>query len=229
MSYPYPLPLTGAGSFTADDGESMVPSVDKLLDIFQSVLNDVSNTRVTKEYVMNALMKMSARTGDGASRIRTMVRGVGVWVGWRQGVDLFFSHSKIGNYRSSMDEEMQQRSAEYMAIFARCDHLRWVVGAWVETLCYLPPHFYSPALLERMPVAKSKVHAVAASGAEQIKSPASVAGEQGYPARFLPQLTSSLPQPPRRPATTCWTCWPTLAPVRPRPWRRPHRLVAVAT
>lgn len=64
---------TAAGTFTSDQGETLVPTVDKLLDIFQSLLADPTHSRTTRGYVVNALMKLSTRTSEGGSRIRSMV------------------------------------------------------------------------------------------------------------------------------------------------------------
>jgi AP-1 complex subunit gamma-1 len=97
-----------------------MPTTGAILDMFQRILADPSLPRTTREYILNAIMKLSSRTADEGPRIRNF----------------------IAQFRENMDEELQQRAAEYTSIFSSFDHLR-------------------PGLLERMPVAKSKVRAVA--------------------------------------------------------------------
>eukprot|EP00049_Salpingoeca_infusionum_P010031 m.170110 g.170110 ORF g.170110 m.170110 type:complete len:888 (-) comp14518_c0_seq1:2552-5215(-) len=113
----------------------VVPNSDSVVRLLKGLLHDTSNSPTTRHYALNALMKASTRCPDQASTISAIV----------------------APFRSNVDEELQQRAAEYQTMFNQFASIR-------------------PALLERMPVAESKLKIDAALAAEAQAAAATAAG-----------------------------------------------------
>lgn len=77
-------------------------STDDLLDKCEAILLANGMSAITKEYAMNALIKLAARLPSTASRVK-------------RAVDFFASHHNI---------ELQQRASEFSSLFTRHDNLR---------------------------------------------------------------------------------------------------------
>ncbi len=79
---------------------------ETVLDIVEQVLQSPQSTQSTREYAMNALMKLSTRFTITLPRIKSI----------------------MARYRDHLDMELQQRAVEYSAIFGKHDQMRYVLG-----------------------------------------------------------------------------------------------------
>ncbi|XP_038077513.1 AP-1 complex subunit gamma-1-like isoform X2 [Patiria miniata] len=82
--------------------EPLQVSEDEALDLLESVIQSTSASQVTKEYVLQAILKISARFTHSAERIKKMA----------------------APYTQSLDTELQQRSVEFTALVTSHDNMR---------------------------------------------------------------------------------------------------------
>ncbi|XP_033626457.1 AP-1 complex subunit gamma-1-like isoform X2 [Asterias rubens] len=82
--------------------EPLQVSENEALDLLESVIQATSSSQVTKEYALQAIMKLSARFTHSADRIMKMTTP----------------------YTQSLDTELQQRSVEFSALISSHDHMR---------------------------------------------------------------------------------------------------------
>lgn len=66
--------FAAGGAIVDEEGDTVVPSITSVLDLYQSILADPSLPRTTREYLFNSIMKLSARSSEEGGRIRTLVR-----------------------------------------------------------------------------------------------------------------------------------------------------------
>lgn len=85
-----------------DEDDNIQVSEDDVVSLFEHVIASNVSTIVTKEYALNALMKLSTRFPSSAMRIKAY----------------------ISVYGSSTNTELQQRSVEYNTLFNRHDPMR---------------------------------------------------------------------------------------------------------
>ncbi len=79
-------------------------SEDEVLDIVEQVLQSPQSSQSTREYAINAVMKLSTRFSVSLPRIKSIV----------------------SRYTDHLDMELQQRAVEYSAIFVKHDQMRCV-------------------------------------------------------------------------------------------------------
>ncbi len=103
-------PITDNESNNSEQTEPLVVNEDTVIDKCEQILSSNLMTLVTKEYTIAALMKLSVRFPNTSARVKTIIDAFGC------------DHSV----------ELQQRAAEFSALFSKYDHLR-------------------PSVLERMP------------------------------------------------------------------------------
>ncbi|KAK3086859.1 hypothetical protein FSP39_024475 [Pinctada imbricata] len=89
-------------SGTCEEDEPVQVSEDEVVDVLEKVLSMNYCEEVTKEYAMNALMKLSSRFRTSIGRIKAVIE----------------------KYSSSRNVEIQQRSVEFTCIFKKYDNLR---------------------------------------------------------------------------------------------------------
>ncbi|XP_028392024.1 AP-1 complex subunit gamma-1-like [Dendronephthya gigantea] len=85
-----------------DEEESLNVTEDDVIDILEGMLASNSLNQVSKEYALNALMKLSTRFTSTLDRIKKL----------------------INRFSNNMDMELQQRSVEYLALFRSFDEMR---------------------------------------------------------------------------------------------------------
>ncbi|XP_022106671.1 AP-1 complex subunit gamma-1-like isoform X2 [Acanthaster planci] len=85
-----------------EEEEPVQVSEDEALDLLESVIQSTSSTQVTKEYVLQAICKISARFTHSTERIKKMT----------------------APYTQSLDTELQQRSVEFNALVTSHDNMR---------------------------------------------------------------------------------------------------------
>ncbi|XP_047130250.1 AP-1 complex subunit gamma-1 isoform X1 [Hydra vulgaris] len=85
-----------------EEDEPLNVTESDVINVLSGILNSVFSSRVTKEYALTALMKLTTRFATCADQIQYI----------------------INNYTTSTDIELQQRSVEYDAVFRKYDHLR---------------------------------------------------------------------------------------------------------
>ncbi|EGD79661.1 hypothetical protein PTSG_10511 [Salpingoeca rosetta] len=140
-----PLPAstrTVTSSARDDAGEVPAPTAGEVIEVLHRLIQDPTNSAGTRHYAINALVKLSTRLPNEAERIRNI----------------------ISLYRRSIDEEMQQRSAEYTTLFDTFNAIR-------------------PAVLERMPVAQSKARTVVTTDLENHQQQQQQGGAIAAPAQ----------------------------------------------
>lgn len=87
------------------DGDPIAPAMVselKVIELFEQVLNTTHMNIVTKEYTIEALMKLSVRFPDNSSRVKQIM-------------DIYGCH---------MNVELQQRAVEFCTLFSRHGNLR---------------------------------------------------------------------------------------------------------
>ncbi len=85
-----------------EEEEPVQVSENEALDLLESVIQATSSSQVTKEYVLQAILKLSARFTHSSERIQKMTTP----------------------YTQSLDTELQQRSVEFSALITSHDHMR---------------------------------------------------------------------------------------------------------
>lgn len=85
-----------------EEEEPLEVSEDEVLDVVERVLQSPQSSQTTREYAINAVMKLSIRFSVSLPRIKTLVQ----------------------KYGDHLDMELQQRAIEYTAIFSKHDQMR---------------------------------------------------------------------------------------------------------
>ncbi|EDQ85473.1 uncharacterized protein MONBRDRAFT_34237 [Monosiga brevicollis MX1] len=95
--------LIAGGAIEPEEGaEPIIPSGETLLEHLKGIVQHPSHGLATKEYAMNAIMKLSVRDPNLAGSVR----------------------NTLDPFRRAHDEELQQRATEYSAVFSSFDHMR---------------------------------------------------------------------------------------------------------
>lgn len=90
--------LIRSGNFSSEEGESQEVSEESVVTMIENLLKSAYASDVVQEYGVNALVKLSTRINDGTQKER--VRRI------------------LESYASSLNVEVQQRSAEYTKLFS---------------------------------------------------------------------------------------------------------------
>lgn len=85
-----------------EDEEPIQVTEDEVLDVLEKVLTTPQSSQITKDYAINAIMKLSIRFSSTLSRIKGF----------------------INKYSDHLDMELQQRAVEYVTIFSKHDKMR---------------------------------------------------------------------------------------------------------
>ncbi|XP_064404142.1 AP-1 complex subunit gamma-1-like [Halichondria panicea] len=85
-----------------EGAEPLNVNEDEVLDIVEQVLQSPQSSQSTREYAINAVMKLSTRFSVSLPRIKAIV----------------------SRYTDHLDMELQQRAVEYSAIFGKHDQMR---------------------------------------------------------------------------------------------------------
>ncbi|UJR16061.1 hypothetical protein I4U23_002974 [Adineta vaga] len=85
-----------------EDGDNLQINEDKIISILERILNWSISTVITREYAINALMKLSTRFPDSSNRIQSVMT----------------------YYACNMNLELQTRAVEYTSLFTRHDNIR---------------------------------------------------------------------------------------------------------
>lgn len=84
------------------EGDSLDVTEDSVLDVVEKVLQSPQSSHSTRDYAINAVMKLSIRFSSTMPRIKSL----------------------ITKYGDNLDMELQQRAVEYTAIFSKHDEMR---------------------------------------------------------------------------------------------------------
>lgn len=99
--------LIRAGNYTAEDGTAQEVSEEAVVTIIENLLKSAYASDVVQEYGVNALVKLSTRINDSNQKER--VRRI------------------LESYASSLNVEVQQRSAEYTKLFSNMNVAKGVL------------------------------------------------------------------------------------------------------
>lgn len=145
--------LISGGNYTGDDNVSHQVSEDGVIGLMETILNGSYATETVKEYVLNALMKLSTRISGAAhiERIRMILQA----------------------HRVDLQAEIQQRVAEYSALFKYDDVRKGVLDS-------MPAPSLNQELSKRYEEEKQKKDAKRyplKSAIKRVGSPASVSSK----------------------------------------------------